>query len=230
MSLNFEDLSYTKLKGAFSKVKLTFLSWPQNGQLMSRLLTGYFRLSQEFTVIEILIRKSLATITSHFSNGAIQTEMDQSHFLNQLDVDQNLAFGSLQARFSNQLSLDDPSKDQSHRRELHGREDDRLEWFENQFKALDGSTGHHMLQASLLKWQILWWNTWITLTVTTRCRSIILNLLSIMLLWLMLLLKPFLNFSTRIKMKNSLVSHFNFFNDHSWLGLFPLHMTFSLKA
>ena len=84
-------------------------------------------MSQEFTVIEILIRKSLATITSHFSNGAIQMEMDQSLFLNQLDVDQNLAFGSLQARFSNQLSLDDPSKDQSHRRELHGREDDRLE-------------------------------------------------------------------------------------------------------
>ena len=38
MSLNFEDLSYTKLKGAFSKVKLTFLSLPQNGQLMSRLI------------------------------------------------------------------------------------------------------------------------------------------------------------------------------------------------
>ena len=41
-------------------------------------------------------------ITSHFSNGVIQMEMDLSHFLNQLDVDQNLVFGFLQARFSNQ--------------------------------------------------------------------------------------------------------------------------------
>ena len=88
---------------------------------MSRLLTGYFRWSQEFTVIEILIRKSLATITSHFSNGAIQTEMDQSLFLNQLDVDQNLAFGSLQARFSNQLSQDLTIDTKA---ELPGRDDD----------------------------------------------------------------------------------------------------------
>ena len=43
-------------------------------------------------------------ITFHISNGVIQMEMDQLHSLNQLDVDQNLVFGSLQVRFSNPYS------------------------------------------------------------------------------------------------------------------------------
>ena len=60
-------------------------------------------------------------ITSHFSNGVIQMEMDQSHFLNQLDVDQNLVFGSLQASFSNQLSQDLTIDTKA---ELPGRDDD----------------------------------------------------------------------------------------------------------
>ena len=62
-------------------------------------------------------------ITSHISNGVIQMEMDQLHSLNQLDVDQNLVFGSLQVRFSNLYSR--TLRTMPHLVSgLHGREDD----------------------------------------------------------------------------------------------------------
>ena len=91
MGLQFEDLSYDNLRGAFSKVNQfeNFYKF----FLISKIKWN-FRLFQRSMAIETSILPSLAMTTFHTSNGATQTVMDLSHFLNPLDVDQNQDSGT----------------------------------------------------------------------------------------------------------------------------------------
>ena len=85
MGLKFEDLSYTNLRDAFSKVRQF---------LCLDLFTSKLRRFPVFMATETLILLSLVTTISHTSNGAMPMEMDQLPFLNPPDVDQNQDSGT----------------------------------------------------------------------------------------------------------------------------------------
>ena len=96
MSLQVEDLTYDKMRGAFSKVgKFQKKFQKKFSKRIFKNFKNIFRPSIRFMEAKISIQLSLVTTIFHISIGAIQMAMELSHFLNLPVAAQKLDSGTL---------------------------------------------------------------------------------------------------------------------------------------